>query len=55
LHEYIFIIFLAAKFSGDNLDEQQSRVAELKLAMVIHDKMSFHNLNIFFPIGMAKV
>lgn len=28
------IICLATKFSGDNLDEQQCRVAELKLAIV---------------------
>jgi hypothetical protein len=45
---------LAAKFSGDNLDEQQCRVAELKLAMVLDDKISLIIL-IFLSIGMAKV
>ncbi len=36
----MIIISLAAKVSGDNSDEQQCRVAELKLAMVLLDKIS---------------
>jgi hypothetical protein len=32
------MISLATKFSGNNFDEQQCRVTELKLSMVLFDE-----------------
>jgi len=54
----LIYLFLAARFSGDHADEQQGLVTELKLAMVVYDKISsmiFISFSFFFLIGMEKV
>jgi hypothetical protein len=53
----LIYLFLAARFSGDHADEQQGLVTELKLAMVVYDKISsmiFISFSFFFPDRHGK-